>query len=118
MRLSRLALLALPVLFLAVVVLHAAQGSKVLDGKQIFLDQKCNMCHGVSSAEIEATTKSERMKGPDLTGLLAERDAKELASILRKNANMKSGKPHPKAFTGSDEEMGAMLAWLQSQEKK
>ena len=47
----------------------AAQAAKVLDGKQIFLAQKCNLCHAVSPAGIAATTKSEKMKGPDLVGL-------------------------------------------------
>ncbi len=45
-----------------------AQAPKVLDGKQIFLAQKCNLCHSVPPAGIAATVKSERMKGPDLVG--------------------------------------------------
>ena len=94
----------------------AAQAGKVLDGKQIFLAQKCNLCHSISPAGITATTKSEKMKGPDLTGL-AKRDAKLLNGYLRKTADINK-KKHVKQFTGSDEELGAMLAWLQKQEKK
>lgn len=94
----------------------AAQGAKVLDGKQIFLAQKCNLCHSVSPAGIEATTKSEKMKGPDLVGL-SKTDAKILNGYLRKTADIK-GKKHVKQFTGSDEELGALIAWLQKQEKK
>lgn len=94
----------------------AAQTAKVLDGKQIFLAQKCNLCHGVSAAGIEATTKSEKMKGPDLVGE-AKRDAKLLNGYLRKTADI-NGKKHSKQFTGSDEELGALIAWLQKQEKK
>ena len=94
----------------------AAQAAKVLDGKQIFLAQKCNLCHSVSPAGIAATTKSEKMKGPDLVGL-AKKDAKLLNSYLRKTADI-NGKKHAKQFTGSDEEMGALIAWLQKQEKK
>jgi mono/diheme cytochrome c family protein len=92
------------------------QGASKLDGKQIFLAQKCNMCHSVSPAAIEATTKSEKMKGPDLVGL-SKKDAKLLTTYLRKTSDL-NGKKHAKAFTGSDEEMGAMIAWLQKQEKK
>lgn len=92
----------------------AGQPSK-LDGKQIFLAQKCNMCHTVSSAGIEATSKA--MKAPDLTGLASKQDAKLLTSYLRKSADI-NGKKHMKAFTGSDEELGALIAWLQKQEKK
>lgn len=94
----------------------AAQGAKVLDGKQIFLAQKCNLCHAVSPAGIEATTKSDKMKGPDLVGL-SKTDAKILNGYLRKSAEIK-GKKHVKQFTGSDEEIGALIAWLQKQEKK
>ena len=93
-----------------------AQGPKVLDGKQIFLAQKCNLCHSVSPAAIEATTKSEKMKGPDLVGE-SKRDAKLLNGYLRKTADL-NGKKHAKQFTGSDEELGALIAWLQKQEKK
>lgn len=94
----------------------AAQGAKVLDGKQIFMAQKCNLCHSVSPAGITATTKSDKMKGPDLVGG-AKRDAKLLNSYLRKTADI-NGKKHSKQFTGSDEELGALIAWLQKQEKK
>jgi mono/diheme cytochrome c family protein len=93
-----------------------AQAPKVLDGKQIFLAQKCNLCHSVPPAGIAATVKSERMKGPDLVGL-SQKDATLLNGYLRKTANI-NGKKHAKQFTGSDEEIGALIAWLQKQEKK
>ena len=93
----------------------AGQAAGKLDGKQIFLAQKCNMCHAVSSAAIEPTSKS--MKAPDLTGLASKQDAKLLTTYLRKAADI-NGKKHMKAFTGSDEELGALVAWLQKQEKK
>lgn len=88
-----------------------------LDGKQIFLGQKCNLCHSVSSAGIEATVKSEKLKGPDLTGLTAKKDAHLLIDFLHKKAEI-DGKKHGKEFTGTDEELGALIAWLQKQEKK
>lgn len=91
-----------------------AQGGKVLDGKQIFLAQKCNMCHSISTAGIEATTKSEKMKGPDLVNL--KHDAKLLNGYLRKTADI-NGKKHTKGFTGTDEELGALIAWMQKQKK-
>ena len=88
-----------------------------LDGKQIFLAQKCNLCHSVSSAGIERTVKSEKVAGPDLTNLAAKQDAGVLAKFLRKEGEI-NGKKHGKGFTGSDEELGALIAWLQKQEKK
>lgn len=95
----------------------AAQAPKVLDGKQIFLAQKCNLCHAVSSAGIVATAKSEKMRGPDLTGVTPKLDARILNDYLRKKSTIHD-KKHGKEFTGSDEEMGALIAWLQKQEKK
>ena len=102
------------VVLLAVLYSGPASGQAKLDGKALFLAQKCNMCHSVSTAGIEATTKSEKMKGPDLVNVKTE--AKVLGDYLRKKADLK-GKKHSKAFTGSDEELGAMLAWIQAQKK-
>lgn len=94
----------------------AAAAPAKLDGKQIFLAQKCNVCHSVTSAGIEHTVKSEKMAGPDLTNSAAKQDAATLGKYLKKQADL-NGKKHSKAFTGSDEELSAMVAWLQQQKK-
>ncbi|HEX7182848.1 MAG TPA: cytochrome c [Thermoanaerobaculia bacterium] len=100
---------------LAVLYSGPAAGQAKLDGKAIFLAQKCSMCHSVSTAGIEATVKSEKMKGPDLVNV--KEDAKLIVDYLRKKADIK-GKKHGKVFTGTDEELGALVAWIQQQEKK
>lgn len=82
-----------------------------LDGKQVFLDQKCNMCHSVEAENIEATTKAEKMKGPDLSTVTSEHEDELLADYLRRKAEL-NGKKHAKPFTKSDEELGALLGWL------
>jgi mono/diheme cytochrome c family protein len=98
----------------AIVTLSApGADSATLDGKQIFQGQKCDLCHAVSSAGITPTGK---IKAPDLAGLAAKEDAAWLGKFLRKEAD-KSGKKHIKPFTGSDEELGALIAWLQKQTK-
>jgi hypothetical protein len=86
------------------------------DGKEIFLAQKCDLCHTVSSAGIEAKTKSDKMKGPDLT-TAEKRDPKLLADFMRKSAQI-DDQDHKKEFKGSDEELGALLSWIQEQQKK
>src|SRR5262245_10544258 len=91
----------------------AGQAAK-LDGKAIFLAQKCNMCHSVPTQGIERTMKSEKMAGPDLVNI--KEDAAFLGKFLRKQADL-HGKKHSKAFTGSDEELGAVIAWIQAQKK-
>lgn len=105
----------LAVLMLAVLYSGPASGQPAkLDGKAIFLAQKCNMCHNVPTVGIERTMKSEKMAGPDLVNI--KEDAGTLTKFLRKQADIK-GKKHGKAFTGSDEELGAMVAWIQAQKK-
>ncbi len=104
--------LAVAAALLAAPALSPAQTAKTLDGKQIFLGQKCDTCHTVSSAQIKAKGK---VNAPDLTGLAGTLDASWLGKYLRKQEKTKAGKGHLKAFTGSDEEIGALIAWLQDQ---
>ena len=120
--LSLTTIFAAPLLVLAVLALafptaagplFAGEGE--LDGKAIFLAQKCEMCHGVSTAGIEA--KSKAMKAPDLVGVvIAEHDAKWIAGYLKKQADL-NGKKHGKAFTGGDEELMVLISWLAEQKK-
>jgi len=95
----------------------AAAADAGLDGKKIFLDAQCNLCHSVETAGIEAKTKSDKLRGPELSGVTAKREAKTLVSYLRQDATI-DGKKHKKGFRGSDEELGALLGWLTEQRKK
>ena len=106
--------IVLAVILLAAFYSGPAAGQAKLDGKAIFLAQKCNMCHSVSTAAIEATTKSEKMKGPDLVNL--KQDAKALTDYLMKKSDL-NGKKHTKGFTGSEEELKALIAWMLEQKK-
>jgi mono/diheme cytochrome c family protein len=92
----------------------AAAAPANLDGKQIFLAQKCNLCHSIPTAGIERTVKSEKMAGPDLVNV--KEDAGTLTKFLKKQAEI-NGKKHSKTFTGTDEELGALIAWIQAQKK-
>ena len=79
------------------------------DGQAAFTAQKCNMCHSVPKAEIEAKVKSETMKGPDLPN--PERDAAWIQDYLNKKVQL-DGKDHKKEFKGTEEELAAIAAWL------
>lgn len=107
----------LVVLFSAPVITVAAADSapRPLDGKEIFLAQKCNLCHAVPPAGIEATTKSEKMKGPDLVDL--KRDAEWIEKFVTKKVEL-NGKLHMKEFKGSDEELDALVDWLLKQQTR
>lgn len=115
------ATLILPLLMVAMTISGSAYagpaGEGGLDGKEIFLAGKCNMCHGVSTAAIEPTIKSEKMQGPDLVDLADDHEAKLLTDYLRGDAKI-DGETHKKKFTGSDEELGAMVAWLMDQKSE
>lgn len=111
------AIAVLVVLFSAPVITVAAAGSapRPLDGKEIFLAQKCNLCHAVPPADIEATTKSEKMKGPDLVDL--KRDAEWVEKYVTKKVEL-NGKLHMKELKGSDEELDALVEWLLKQQTR
>ena len=79
------------------------------DGKAVFTAQKCNMCHSVAQAELTATMKSEKMKGPDLPA--ESHDSKWLVSYLKREVQL-NDKDHKKEFKGTDEEAQAIAAWL------
>ena len=83
-------------------------------GHQAFVGLKCNMCHDVSSAGIEAKTKSEKMYGGNLVGLAEKWDAKTLAAYVTQEAEA-DGKKHKKEFKGSDEELQVLVDWLLEQ---
>ena len=107
-------LFSAPVLTVATAQTSAPASGESLDGKEIFLAQKCNLCHSVSTAGIEATTKSEKLRGPDLVDL--DRDAEWLAGWLKKEIEL-NGQKHKKEFKGSEEELDALIAWLLKQRK-
>ena len=119
MRISRLATLAALALFalLAVLLIQPATAAEEMDGQALFVDTyKCNMCHAVPAAEIEAKMKSEKMQGPELGGKV-EVDFEKLAAYLRKQGDL-DGEEHNKEFKGSDEELQAIVDWLGSLEAK
>lgn len=101
-------------LFIApVLTVAAAQGSAgAPDGKELFLAQKCNLCHSVSTVGIEAKTSSEKMRGPDLVDL--DREPEWIEGFLKKETEL-DGEKHKKEFKGTDEELDALISWLLAQ---
>ncbi|MBI4403899.1 MAG: c-type cytochrome [Deltaproteobacteria bacterium] len=76
------------------------------DGKAVFTDSKCAMCHQVGT-EVPTTKKSG--KAIDVAG--KQKDATKIESWLKGEPNEK-GKKHPAKFKGSEEDMKAVAAWL------
>lgn len=84
--------------------------------RELFVEtHKCQMCHGVAAVGIEAKTKSEKMKGIDLSGYKFDGEFETLAAYARKEADLEE-KTHKKEFKGTDEELQTILDWLGSLE--
>lgn len=84
-------------------------------GKQVFLDQRCSTCHSVSTAGIEAKVASGPTAGSDLAGVTERRDRAAIEAIVRQEQTVGDGKKHPKGFTGSQEDLEALIDWLAAQ---
>lgn len=87
-----------------------------LDGEVLFRHFRCDLCHGVSTAGIQPRATSEKMRGPDLVDLADRRSADWLLRYKRGDERI-DGKKHEPAFTGSDEELGALVSWLLRQKR-
>lgn len=79
-------------------------------GREVFLAQRCNACHSVSSAGIEGKLPT----APDLAGVGARRDRASIAAIVHQEEPV-NGKKHPKRFSGSQDDLDALIDWLLAQ---
>jgi cytochrome c2 len=112
---NRTVLSALAVVALVAVGLPGA-GSRAdepakIDGKAAFLELKCNTCHAVSAAAIEAKVKTADMQGPDLTGVAGRLEPAQIAPYVKKEAE-RNGKKHKAPWKGTDAQLQAIVEWL------
>jgi len=77
------------------------------DGKKIFVDNKCQMCHTVKSAGIE----SKKSDASDLSAVGKDKTAEFLTKYLKKEAKL-NDKDHKSSFKGSDEDLKVLVDWL------
>lgn len=101
--------LALGLLLLAAGVATAASA----DGKEVYLANKCERCHGVARADIASTATSDRMRGPDLSDIGSKRDAEWMVRYLRKEIEVED-KAHRTEWKGSKKDLERLAAWLAS----
>lgn len=87
----------------------AAADEAAKDGKTVFLEQKCNLCHAIQSQAVERKVKSS--KAPDLSNVGSERDAAWIERWLKKE-ELLHGKKHEKNYQGSDADRATVAAWL------
>lgn len=77
------------------------------DGKKIFVDNKCNMCHTVTSAGIE----SKKSDAVDLSTVGKDKTVEFLSKYLKKEAKL-NDKDHKSSFKGTDEDLTKLVDWL------
>jgi hypothetical protein len=78
-----------------------------LDGKQIFIDSKCDKCHSLTSMGIT----SNKDDATDLSKAGSVGDAQLVKSYLLKEAKVNDTE-HKLKFKGSEEELNALVNWL------
>ena len=101
-----------------------AEDAKVpaLDGKTLFMEQKCANCHAVASMKIEkkaaakesaekADAGSKKKEAPDLSDLGSKVKADWLGPYLMKTAD-KEGVKHMTKFKGNADSLKVMVDWL------
>jgi hypothetical protein len=97
-----------------------SQDAKLIEaGKKAFVANKCNMCHAVAAEGIEKTMKTSataKVVPPDLSGIGAKHNADTLTKYIKKEVDL-NGKKHTKGWTGKEEDLKSIAAWLESLKK-
>jgi cytochrome c5 len=77
------------------------------DGKKIFVDKKCTMCHSVTSQDIT----SKKKDAVDISNTGANGDAAFMIKYLNKKEKI-DGKVHKTVLKATEEETKALTEWL------
>jgi mono/diheme cytochrome c family protein len=105
-------LVSLPFLTLAILMvapLASPAAAQDADAQALFVEtHKCNVCHSVAAVGVEH--KVDKTAGPDLGGFTTD-DVDALGRYLRKEEPV-DGEEHKKTFSGTDEELQAIVEWL------
>jgi cytochrome c551/c552 len=104
------------VAFVLAIGLASVGQVEAADGKALFESKKCNLCHSIESQGI--TKKSEKMKGAELSdaGNTVE-SADWLKKFMTQEVMGEDGKKHQKKWSGTDEELDAIVTWVMSLKK-
>ncbi|HOK14308.1 MAG TPA: c-type cytochrome [Candidatus Kapabacteria bacterium] len=109
MKIKHLILTLAAIAFIALASINVSvNAQEAKDGKTVFTEQKCDMCHSINSLGIASKKKSGAI---DLSNAAVEGDAEFFAKYLKKETDLK-GKKHPAQFKGSDEDLTILTEWL------
>jgi hypothetical protein len=108
---------ALALIVAALFALPAVAFASAPDGRQTFVDMKCNTCHTVESLGIEVLPDEEEdeeeQQITDLSTVGDRRDTDWIQRFLKREERI-DGQRHRRRFRGSDAELEALATWLSS----
>jgi cytochrome c551/c552 len=93
-----------------VLVIGTAPVSYAADGKALFVEKKCNLCHAVDSQGIQKT--SEKMKGAELSDAGNTGKSADWLKKFLKQEELKEGEKHKRKWKGTDEELDTIVNWV------
>lgn len=99
---------------IAIIALYGAafaQSGEEPAGKSVFINAKCNNCHAVEAAGIEAKTKKKAV--PELSLVSTRHNADFLKKYVVKQEKINDA-AHPVAFKGTDAELQQLVDWFMS----
>jgi hypothetical protein len=97
--------------------LGAVSTRSVLDGKTIFIDNKCSNCHSIHTQGIKGKRPEGGAKPSDLSNTGAKLKPEWIEKWLNKEETL-YGKKHMKKFKGTPEELHVLAEWLSSLKEK
>jgi mono/diheme cytochrome c family protein len=97
---------------------NLGDSAKSKDGKSLFIGNKCQNCHSISSLDIKRLTepKPGARVPPDLSGVGLKHKESWIAKWLDKEEEL-NGEKHLKKFKGTDDELTTISTWLASLKK-
>jgi mono/diheme cytochrome c family protein len=108
---------ALPLLVIlgfAAFTMIAFTADAAADGKALFLQNKCNMCHTIDALQIAKLSGKKTEGGPpDLSTVGSRHNAEWITKFLKKETEQ-NGKKHMKTFTGKPEDLQTIASWLET----
>lgn len=106
-------IIVLLVLFVISTLSFFAQ-DKAAEGKDLFVEKKCNGCHSVTVAGITKKAPSTSKQGPpDLSTVGSQHAPGFIAKFITKEDTL-HGKKHLIKFNGNDEELKTLSEWLEN----
>ncbi len=110
-------------LWVAFAALLTAAPAAAEEGRDKFLQQRCNLCHGIATDGVEKLGSSpavaddpfgeeDASNGPPDLSLVGDRHQSEwIVAFLRKEVDL-DGRKHPMGFTGTEAELDSIVAYL------